>query len=126
MRCVATPGGVTKETRDVDNDGQPDTFVCAIHPTGSNQGTDEEKGDDSSEKADASEESGDAHEGNNQEQDDDCAKMGCRDLRQHDGEHGAEQEGKAESDDGKNESDGGDDMTCPAPSGATDAGTGSG
>jgi hypothetical protein len=49
MRCVATPGGVTKGARDVDGDGKRDPFVCSNNEEGSPC---------------------------------DCARLGCRDLRQ--------------------------------------------
>lgn len=35
MRCVATPGSITKSARDVDGDGRPDAFVCSNNEEGS-------------------------------------------------------------------------------------------
>jgi hypothetical protein len=123
MKCVATPGGAQKESRDVDNDGQPDTFVCATHPAAAS----DQRGDNQNE------DNGDVSDGNN-EQDDDCAKMGCSDLRKQGDDHG-DQQGQStndDNDDGKgggdgdhnHEHQGADDMSCPGSSGGADAGAG--
>jgi hypothetical protein len=133
MKCVATPAGATKEPRDVDDDGQPDKFVCATHPGGSSQAMENDDASDESSK-----ESGDANEGNNDNNDDDCAKMGCRDLRKHDGDNGDQQEGQSSNDDDQDndtddggdsnhqhEHQGADEMSCPGPAGA-DGGDSSG
>ena len=87
MRCVSTPGGATKEPRDVDGDGKADTFVCVIHPKLKIDRADAGKSDVRAKKGDG----GSHAEKGDHDDDDDCGKLGCRDLREHgagDDDHG--------------------------------------
>src|SRR5258708_8516906 len=87
MRCVSTTGGAMKEPGDVDGDGKADTFVCAVHPKGKIERADAGKGDLTAKKGDG----GSHAEKGEHDDDDDCGKLGCRDLREHragDDDHG--------------------------------------
>src|SRR5260370_24924060 len=70
MKCVATPGGATKEPRDVDGDGKADTFVCAIHPKAT-EPADAGKGERTAKKGDG----GSNADRDDREGEDDCEKM---------------------------------------------------
>lgn len=126
MRCVPTPAGPTKEPRDVDGDGKADTFVCATHPKSTREHADAGKGDLTETKRDggARVKKGD--------DDDDCGKLGCRDIRVRRADNDDRDARKADDDDdeignrlrrdggakrdggqGKHNSDD-DDMICPS------------
>ena len=94
MRCVSTPGGATKEPRDVDDDGKVDTFVCAVHPKVKVEHADAGKGDLTAKKGDG----GSRAERGEHDDDDDCGKLGCRDLREH--RAGDDDRGLRKDDDG--------------------------
>src|SRR5258708_246715 len=68
-------------------DGKADTFVCAVHPKGKIEHADAGKGDVAAKKGDG----GSHAEKGEHDDDDDCGKLGCRDLRERragDDDHG--------------------------------------
>jgi hypothetical protein len=104
MRCVPTPQGAAKEPRDVDGDGKADTFVCAVHPKSKLEHADAARGDVATRKGDG----GRGAEKGEHDDDDDCGKLGCRDLRKHrddDDDHAVR---KADDDDQSRDRDGRD------------------